>query len=37
MGKSGKGDLYVLVQVKVPETLTARQKDLLEQLGREGL
>jgi curved DNA-binding protein len=37
MGKSGKGDLYVLVQIKVPEAITGRQKDLLEQLVKEGL
>ena len=37
LGKSGKGDLYVLIQVKVPQELSTRQRDLLEQLGKEGL
>ena len=37
MGKSGKGDLYVRVGVKVPESLTAEQRALLEALADKGL
>ncbi len=33
----GKGDLYVELQVITPKKLTKKQKDLLEQLRREGL
>jgi curved DNA-binding protein len=34
---SGAGDLYAVVMVKVPETLTAEQEDLLEKLRNTGL
>lgn len=37
MGKSGRGDLYVLIGVRVPERLTPRQRELVEELAREGL
>lgn len=37
LGKTGKGDLYVQVGVKVPEQLTAQQKRLLEELAEKGL
>lgn len=37
-GKGGaRGDFYVVVQVKVPQTLTAEQKELIEKLSREGM
>ncbi len=32
--QSGRGDQIIVVQVAVPEKLTAEQKDLLQQLGR---
>lgn len=32
-----KGDLYAVVEVEVPAKLTARQKELLEKLKKEGL
>jgi len=35
--ESGRGDELVVVQVKTPTRLTARQRDLVEQLLREGL
>ncbi len=34
---SGRGDLYAKVQVQVPKRLTPRQKQLLEELAKEGL
>lgn len=34
---SGRGDLYVRVMVRLPEELTARQKELLKALAEEGL
>ncbi|WP_129125217.1 DnaJ C-terminal domain-containing protein [Geomonas oryzae] len=37
MGGSGRGDMYVRVAVHVPEKLTARQRELLDQLAAEGL
>jgi curved DNA-binding protein len=37
MKGGGKGDLYVKVIVKVPKSLTDRQKELIEQLANEGL
>jgi len=37
MGTAGRGDMYVRVMVHVPERLTARQKELLEQLAGAGL
>lgn len=33
----GKGDFYVKVIVKVPKNLTSRQRELVEQLAKEGL
>lgn len=36
-GKGIRGDFYVVVQVKVPQTLSAEQKELIEKLGKEGL
>ncbi|MEA1936691.1 MAG: molecular chaperone DnaJ [Patescibacteria group bacterium] len=33
----GKGDLFVVVQIKTPEKLSAKQKQLLEELKKEGL
>jgi curved DNA-binding protein len=37
MGKNGRGDLYVLIGVSVPQHLTPRQRELVEELAREGL
>jgi len=37
VGKKEKGDLYVRIGVKVPEKVTPRQHELLEQLAAEGL
>ena len=37
LGESGRGDLYVRVQVTVPEHLTPRQRALVEELAKEGL
>jgi curved DNA-binding protein len=37
MGKQGRGDMYVRIHVQVPEKLTPRQKELVEQLAAEGL
>jgi len=37
MGSSGRGDLYVLVQVAVPAKLTPQQQELLAKLAEEGL
>lgn len=34
---SGRGDQIVKVTIKIPKHLTKKQKDLLEQLGKEGL
>jgi curved DNA-binding protein len=34
---SGRGDLFVKIQIQVPHKLTKRQKQLLEELGQEGL
>jgi curved DNA-binding protein len=36
-GKGTRGDFYVVVKVKVPQTLSAQQKELVEKLGKEGL
>ena len=33
-GIGGKGDLYAIIQIVVPQRLTAKEKDLLEQLAR---
>ncbi|MFA7536878.1 MAG: DnaJ C-terminal domain-containing protein [Desulfuromonadales bacterium] len=35
--RAGKGDLYAVIEVAVPTKLTARQKELLEELREEGL
>lgn len=37
LGKSGRGDLYVRVGVKVPQQLTGPQRELLEELAKKGL
>ncbi len=37
MKGGGKGDFYVKVIVKVPKSLTTRQRELVEQLAKEGL
>jgi curved DNA-binding protein len=37
VGKTSKGDLYVRIEVKVPEHLTPRQKELAQELADEGL
>jgi curved DNA-binding protein len=37
MKGGGKGDFFVKVIVRVPKSLTNRQKELIEQLAREGL
>lgn len=36
-GKETRGDFYVVVKVRVPQTLSAQQKELIEKLGKEGL
>ena len=36
-GKGVRGDFYVVVQIKVPQTLSAQQQELVEKLGGEGL
>jgi curved DNA-binding protein len=36
-GKSGRGDFFVEIVVAVPQSLSARQKELVENLGKEGL
>ena len=33
----GKGDLYVKINIKVPDHITEKQKELLEELSREGV
>jgi curved DNA-binding protein len=37
MGKKERGDMYVRIAVHVPEKLTPRQHELVEQLAKEGL
>jgi curved DNA-binding protein len=37
MGKGGRGDFYVRIGVRVPEQLTATQKELLAELAEKGL
>ena len=37
MGKDGRGDLFVRINVQVPEQLTGTQRELLEQLAGKGL
>lgn len=36
-GKGTRGDFYVVVQVKVPQTLSSGQKELIERLASEGM
>ncbi|MBU3999955.1 molecular chaperone DnaJ [Patescibacteria group bacterium] len=33
----GRGDQFVKIKIKIPKNLTRRQKELLEELGREGM
>ena len=33
----GKGDMFIVVQVSIPERLSKKQKQLIEELGKEGL
>ena len=37
LGSTGKGDLFVRIEVKVPEELTQKQQELLEKLAKEGI
>ncbi|HEX8960598.1 MAG TPA: DnaJ C-terminal domain-containing protein [Geobacteraceae bacterium] len=37
MGKSGRGDFYVRIGVRVPEQLTTTQRELLTELAEKGL
>jgi curved DNA-binding protein len=37
LGSNAKGDLYVKIAVHIPESLTAEQKKLIEELARKGL
>lgn len=37
MGKNSKGDLFVRINVKVPEQLSASQRKLLEELAKTGI
>jgi len=37
MGHKVRGDMYVKIHVEVPEKLSARQKELIEELAEEGL
>lgn len=37
MGKNAKGDLFVRINVKVPEQLSASQRELLEELAKTGI
>jgi curved DNA-binding protein len=37
MGRAGRGDLFVKIEVKVPEQLTSKQQKLLEDLAEQGL
>ncbi len=37
LGKTSRGDLYVKIAVHIPETLTPRQRELLEDLTKNGL
>lgn len=37
LGKTTRGDLYVRIGVSVPEHLSHRQKELIEQLAKEGI
>jgi curved DNA-binding protein len=35
-GRGGRGDLYVVVRLALPEELSRRQRELIEELGRAG-
>jgi molecular chaperone DnaJ len=35
--KRGRGDMFVVIQVRIPEKLSRKQKQLLEELKKEGL
>jgi len=37
VGSSGRGDFYVLLQVTVPESMSAGQRKLIEELAKSGL
>jgi curved DNA-binding protein len=37
MKGGGKGDLYVKLSIEVPKTVTKKQRELIEQLAKEGL
>lgn len=37
MGGKGKGDLYVKIEVQLPKTLSARQRELIEELRKTGM
>jgi molecular chaperone DnaJ len=37
MDSYGRGDQYVKIKIKTPKSLSRRQKELLEELGKEGL
>jgi curved DNA-binding protein len=37
LGSNYKGDLYVKVSVRVPESLSGEQRKLVEELSRDGL
>lgn len=37
MDSYGRGDQYVKIKIKTPKSLTRRQKELLEELGKEGM
>jgi DnaJ-class molecular chaperone len=37
LGKPGRGDLYAKIRITVPKELTARQRELFEELQKEGL
>lgn len=37
LNKRGKGDMYVKVNVRIPEKITKKQKELIEKLKEEGL
>jgi len=36
-GKGARGDFYVVVQIRVPQTLSAEQQQLVEKLAKEGM
>lgn len=37
LNKRGKGDMYVKINVKIPERITRRQREIIEKLREEGL